>query len=279
MSSSSKDICTKCSKLVADCDKGLQCELCQQWFHAPCVNITAKNYELIGKIRNVHWFCDLCDVGNLIGELADFRDFRTQHAKLSEDIVAINTKLEKTDNAIKQMNNSLQTSMEECIQSHVNTAIKEELNIERRKMNVCVFGFSGAHGVDDETSFKELCTSVLQIPQNDVGRGIIRTTRLGRPTAGNQKPLPLLIQLSSLDFKHDILKNAKKLKYLHQENNLKVFIAPDLTPQQQAQQRELRVELKQRKDNGEDVFIKQGKIVNRSNADLMQPRASPGNSA
>ena len=70
------------------------------------------------------------------------------------------------------------------------------------------------------------------------------------------------VQIGSLSIKRALLSNAKKLKN-HQSAQLKdVYITPDLSVQERKIQKELRAELKRRKDNGEsNLKIYRGKIV------------------
>ena len=36
-------------------------ELCDKWFHAGCVKIPEDVYKVLGKIANLHWFCEVCN--------------------------------------------------------------------------------------------------------------------------------------------------------------------------------------------------------------------------
>ena len=82
--------------------------------------------------------------------------------------------------------------------------------------------------------------------------------RLGKTNITGGKPRPYLIKFQEKKFKFDFLKKWEKLK----ENNL--WAKPDLTIKQQEENRQLFLQLKQRKEKGEDVIIKRGKIVPRN---------------
>lgn len=53
--------CKACDKSVGDKELGVQCELCDKWFHAGCVKIPEDVYKVLGKIANLHWFCEVCN--------------------------------------------------------------------------------------------------------------------------------------------------------------------------------------------------------------------------
>ena len=52
----SEDGCKDCGKSVLQGENGIQCEICQLWFHSQCQNVSAEAYKFLGQ-HNVHWFC------------------------------------------------------------------------------------------------------------------------------------------------------------------------------------------------------------------------------
>ena len=52
--------CVVCSKIVGEKDNGLQCDLCNGWYHSSCVkvNINSK-YKLMSKV-DIDWYCQIC---------------------------------------------------------------------------------------------------------------------------------------------------------------------------------------------------------------------------
>ena len=85
--------------------------------------------------------------------------------------------------------------------------------------------------------------------------------RLGH--SQSKKPRPLKIKCVDYNAKQKLLFNSKQLR--SHEKFLRTFINPDLTKMQQSWNRKLRTELKQRRDNGEDVVIRSGNVVPRTN--------------
>lgn len=81
---------------------------------------------------------------------------------------------------------------------------------------------------------------------------IVKTVRLGRKRDDN-KPRVLLVTLSDFGDKRYVLRNARNLRQSDEWSD--VFISPDLTPQEREAGRNLRAELKQRRDQGETNLI------------------------
>ena len=74
----------------------------------------------------------------------------------------------------------------------------------------------------------------------------------------------LKVILKSTENQELLIKSASRLSKLPGAHEFrKVFIKPDLTPLQQSQEKALRFELKRRRDAGEDVILRRGKIVTR----------------
>ena len=53
-----------CSKPVRVTEKGVECEVCTQWFHIKCENVSTTLYEVLKDQKNkCHWLCSSCEVG------------------------------------------------------------------------------------------------------------------------------------------------------------------------------------------------------------------------
>ena len=255
--------CAKCKNEVAE--KGLQCEFCMKWFHPQCVGVASKNYDWICKMSNLHWFCDLCNSDRLMEEFSNFRDFRVQHQKLEEKICNLSNRLNKSEELIQKIDRQMSKSVNlaQCsnddVSNRISDIVKEELEIEKRKLNVCVSGLNCEPGTDDVLIFKKLCMDSLGLPQL-ASKDIVSVRRVGQgPAQINGKPSNLIVQLSSSQLKKDILMNSSKLK--DSASTRSIFISQDLTRRQQLKSKALRDELKRRQAGGERVIIRNGAIV------------------
>ena len=256
--------CLKCQKGIDQkTQKLMKCSLCESLCHSVCEGITVKTYETLAKLKSLHWFCDKCNGAGLLNELREFRDFRAKHVELSNEISNYNTRICSLEEKLQQQPRNLSPSSYCAItKEEVSAQIREELEIDRRKLNLCVFGFPSSD--DDKATFMDLCRSALNIQSTDVQSAIVSVLRVGGTDEQSTRPRPLIVKTSSSAAKHLILKAAPKLKNYNPNNStLKVFIANDLTKNQQAVAKRLRDEVLRRRSQGENVVVRKGRIVQR----------------
>jgi len=90
-------MCVK--KNVSEREAGILCELCEKWFYIRCVKIPEETYNVLGKMTNLHWFCEPCNNGacKLLGNLSRLNEricqvelelniSKTECAKLNEKV-------------------------------------------------------------------------------------------------------------------------------------------------------------------------------------------------
>lgn len=82
-------------------------------------------------------------------------------------------------------------------------------------------------------------------------------SRIGR--INSTRPRPLRFKCRDTAIRAQILRNSKKLRNSQCFRN--TFVNPDLTIAQRKRNAELRIELKRRRDSGENVTIRHGRIV------------------
>ncbi len=132
---------------------------------------------------------------------------------------------------------------------------------ELRKNNVMIFGLEESHGELPEDRKKadvkklEHLASKIGVKLNESMNAI----RLGRIA---DRPRPIKLIGLSGETRNNLLGSAVRIRTLDKSLGLdRVFIKPDLTPKQQLSSRILRSELKERRDRGERVVIRNGKIT------------------
>ena len=62
------DACGECKKNVKDTDKAMCCEICEEWYHINCANISQVKYDLMTSSNShdtcdLHWYCKGCNRG------------------------------------------------------------------------------------------------------------------------------------------------------------------------------------------------------------------------
>ena len=143
------------------------------------------------------------------------------------------------------------------IQEHMeNRIISEMESREMRKNNAMFFGVCESKSdARDKTVITDILSAAGVSPD-------IKVKRCFRVGANGVKNRPIKVIFHSLDDKMSVLKNAANLRHLHRDNiHRRVFIKADLTPLQLKKEKVLRAELKTRRDNGENVIIKHGKVI------------------
>uniref|UniRef100_A0A914CRT9 Uncharacterized protein n=1 Tax=Acrobeloides nanus TaxID=290746 RepID=A0A914CRT9_9BILA len=106
---------------------------------------------------------------------------------------------------------------------------------------------------------KAVCGILDQI---GVEANLVATYRLGQRNDDQAKtPPPRLLKVifATRQMQRQVISNAKKLRSI--AHFKKVFIQPSLTKEQRDHQFELRKELRERRDKGEDVEIRNNKVV------------------
>ena len=140
---------------------------------------------------------------------------------------------------------------------------------DRRRTNLIISGLEEKDGSVEErkewdkSNTVKLLTHLGIIAENaGVSYEDVVTTsyRVGRHRPDGNRLLKVVCKDQAA--KKDILGKAKELRSNSTYRN--VYINPDLTPMQQEESKRLRTELRSRRDKGEDVIIRRGKIISRS---------------
>ena len=252
---------------MKDTHKGVTCDKCEIWHHIECVNISDEQYKSLFAGFDYatpvfHWYCRFCKP-RCIEAVAKIDLLESQTRNLATNMAKLTERVGKLENNIKK----------EVI-SNVRTQIDEKVDIDKRKMNLIVHNLpepvkpSISKGVDnawytddkkaaDTRAFVKLLEQSLDI-DSSVENDIVDIIRLGKESDSGKARL-LRVTLSNIKLKREILGKAKLLRFGRNRN---VFINPDLTPDQRKADYNLRVELKERKGNGEaNIKIVRGSIV------------------
>ena len=288
--------CGTCKKLVGRNDKGVQCEICEIWYHSKCEDVEDDTYKLLNQDK-VHFYCGRCD--QIFGKiLKSVMEVKKQQEKMISEIQQIKDELKMTNeyhiveqkhlrseilemkNCIektgpKQQDEELQKQIKDLTAAYVKdgpwiTAVKKEVKDELMTVKEDIsesleiekrkknIVIHGLPEVDSERDVEAVMEILEEGLRLDGSRHIDRTMRIGRDSG--DRPRPVRIQLKSEDSKKEILARAKNLK--DNDKFKRLFITPDLTRKQQIADKELRMKLKEIRDSGESqARIRFGKIV------------------
>ena len=180
--------------------KALQCEICEQWFHIACVDVTDDQYTVMKTgIIGTHWFCMFCNVGS---------------AKVLTMLAEVSRELEETKGTVKQLK-------EQVLKLNFNN---DRLEQYTRKDNALI------SNIPDPKSKEEDTNAIVIAVANEIGvtireEDISTSHRLGSITSDYVRPI--IVRFNRRDVKRNLLKKRKLLK-----DNVtypKVFLNDDLT--------------------------------------------------
>jgi len=138
--------CGSCLKLVSEKEKGVQCELCEDWFHTSCVNISDELYRCFSKNDGLHWFCVKCN-GNFLRvfnsvsrleariEKVEERQNTTEVSlnSANEKSVKMETEFEKMEKLVSEIN--VEFKVEKNRVGHELNKLREEVDKELSRMS------------------------------------------------------------------------------------------------------------------------------------------------
>ena len=184
----------------------------------------------------------------------------------------------RRENANRQPAVSVPVPQQSTIHEQVSEIINEERDRERRRNNLCVSGLDlSGDNAEDLSTFKSICTSELGLTSGELSDSVTQMKTLS--SGSSDGPSLVLISIRSLDVRRKIISNASKLKDYRTASNNRVFIRPDLTRKQQEEDKKLRDDLRRRRNQGENVIIKHGRItqVERGNNQVAPIAHGPTN--
>jgi len=136
-----ENACGKCRKEVKDKDCGVQCELCDKWWHTKCEGIRKEAYEMMQEERGIKWFCSQCreKVGNVLEEMKKIKSKTTDLEEKMEKMGACVEKLRKESVAMKEIE-EVRTELRSLRGDLATKKALEELRngIEKMKKDVIV---------------------------------------------------------------------------------------------------------------------------------------------
>lgn len=272
--------CGRCLKSVRKQDNGVQCDNCENWYHAACVNIDNAHYRILSKLPSMEWVCKICKdkIATLIEENSQLKcenkSLKEENRVLRERLAALEKRVDEIKNEVKE---EIKKEMKDEIMKEVNNNvvkvledIQEAENKRNREGNLVLYnmveserenGRDRAH--EDANKCHQLIQEGIGLEQNDYS--IRKAIRLGKPQNNTNRPRPLLIKLESVEEKWLILKKARNLKNYRHPILKKVIVTPDLTPKEQEKDRMLRQQLKEKIDEGEQGWYIKGGKLNRQN--------------
>lgn len=197
---------------------------------------------------------------------------RENNKQLTDQVKKLEAKIE-----------NLRIQLKKEILEEVFEELEERNEKERKKNNLLIFGIEEADYASRQEKVEgelNICVQVFEEIQSEVrNEDIVETFRIGkrrnvgeiegrgeeRQTQARKKPRPILVKLRDERTKWNIIKRAKTIRQSRIDTLKNVWIVPDLTMRERERDRELRQELQEKRDAGEEGwFIRRGKLQRRN---------------
>ena len=283
-----QDVSFQCDVCTNSSDHLIQCDRCMIWHCCTCGKVSERLITVLDEFKELHWFCHKCDAIAIDAIQA----FNPTESTPRPDILSAVTGVITT--AIQSLQEALKTTINDLVSAKTthdvpqNTQsvpvhgdsrslsrdvpedlafkmVDEYKDRERRKLNLIFRNVpesqvkEPASRVADDIKLVSEITKEIGVDHVEV----VNAVRLGQRKNDSSVSRLLRVQVSNLNVKRDILSNAKKLRNVKREPFKGIYINPDLSIKERNAQKELRDELKRRKDAGEaHLKIVRGRIVN-----------------
>lgn len=259
--------CKICTKYVGK-EKAISCDRCNAWVHMKCSELDPSDYGLLAKIQaaSVKWHCPVCIKETQ--KLPDPDDRQAQNAAKLDTLTQILFALQQQNQLILELLKKSDEKMVETVKQQVRETYEEDKDREARKMNLIMYNVkeSKQDGEMGENEDKLIAFNVFHdvdsnLKPAQLEESVVEVVRLGKKSEKPSKPRPMKIVFKNMDMKQRIQRKAKNLKKSESYNT--VGISADKTRQEREQDKVLVAERNKRRDDGEDVVIFRGKVVNR----------------
>ena len=130
--------CGTCEKVVKDHQNGLQCDMCDMWFHCGCEKVSAEEYELLERSDSVaQWFCSACrgQVKNLTRE----NKLKGENKILREENELLRNRLEELERTMREIKEEIKQEVTEGVKQQVFEYLKEDEDKKERRNNLVIY--------------------------------------------------------------------------------------------------------------------------------------------
>ena len=102
---SEKPGCGKCSKDFRRSEKGMQCEICESWWHIKCIGMSDETYKYLKKeeCKDLHWFCTGCS-NDAINNLKMLMNLHSKQEKITTEMVTLKSSVQELEIKVNNIN-------------------------------------------------------------------------------------------------------------------------------------------------------------------------------
>ena len=205
----------------------------------------------------MRWFCESCD---------------PKVIEAIDKIKELDVRMKTVEDRLEAIEQNVGKKSESLVQQKFDEWVLEREELEKRKTNVILHKVKEPDvSLTNEQKKQEDPRALLKVGSeigvNLEAKDIKNIYRIGK-RSGEDSPTRnrlMCVVFSDQKGKDEILRNARHLKDSTDEALKDIFITPDLTQKQREQDKQLREELRRRRENGEqDLVIRRGRIVKRN---------------
>ena len=271
-------ICVKCDEPVVKNDEVIECFGCKEWCHRACTELTDEQYRCCRDGgASIQWLCEGCkDMKNPVSEIKSRME--VQLDKILTALESVTERLEKLERI--QSADIIEKKIEVVVEQKVAEYMDEMREKEKRKLNIIVANLSEsekdtAEGRKEEDleRVRTMVGRIADVPADH----LLEPVRLGKLTIGrNARPRLLKLEVRTEESKREIMKNVYNLNKTVANAKDRIYINNDSTPKEREQMKQLKQELKMKKDAGENDWVinyRDMKLVKRS---VLPGRGSAG---
>jgi chromosome segregation ATPase len=164
-------------------EKGVQCELCEEWFHCKCEGVLEETYKIM-KQEKVHFYCGRCDK-NVVQLLKTVLDLKTRQdrledriqknqdevketiqdfvRKLMEEAKTKNENIEKLEKSVKDLKKEITKVIQDQAKwrddiSRMKNEINVDIGVVRQKLDVVKTSITreDRRDINEDEDFKKL---------------------------------------------------------------------------------------------------------------------------
>lgn len=118
--------CATCNKSEGSSDDWLQCEVCDSWHHASCVDVSKATFDACKKIKNLHWICNNCNP-QVIKTLKLLTNITARQDKTEQEVQSLQTELQKLKQSMDEMGNKIHNLVEAKLTGEVKRNVEQQV--------------------------------------------------------------------------------------------------------------------------------------------------------
>ena len=248
-------------------DPKLTCSRCQDGYCILCLQINDQIHREMCAISGFVWLCRNC----VTPGVKCMRQDKEIEERCADYLQSVTKRIDKLEIDIsdKPSKADVESMVDDRIRRSTFRVANEVEDRDKRRLSLIVHNMPERQDPEPESrqqediyTFEQTCSKHLKSEVT-----ITKAIRLGKKDPESTKPRPLKVTVQQEQQKMSVLRNTVSLKDSDDIVAKNLRIHPDLTPAQQRAEKELREELKkkrnQEQDKSKEWIIKKGQITSR----------------